>query len=60
MFPLFFMGFLGGSVIKKSACRWRRCKFNPWVRKIPLEKGMATYSSILAWEILGTEEPGGL
>ena len=24
----------------------------------PLEKGMATYSSILAWEILGTEEPG--
>ena len=26
----------------------------------PLEKGMATYSSILAWEILWTEEPGGL
>ena len=26
----------------------------------PLEKGMATHSSILAWEILWTEEPGGL
>ena len=26
----------------------------------PPEKQMATYSSILAWEIPGTEEPGGL
>ena len=26
----------------------------------PLEKEMATHSSILAWEIPGTEEPGGL
>ena len=26
----------------------------------PLEKGMATCSSILAWEIPWTEEPGGL
>ena len=26
----------------------------------PLEKGMATYSSILAWRIPQTEEPGGL
>ena len=25
-----------------------------------LEKGMATYSSILAWRIPGTEEPDGL
>ena len=25
-----------------------------------LEEGMATHSSILAWEILWTEEPGGL
>ena len=29
-------------------------------QKDPLEKGMATHSSILAWEILWTEEPGGL
>ena len=26
----------------------------------PLEKEMATYSSILAWKTLWTEEPGGL
>ena len=26
----------------------------------PLEKEMATHSRILAWEIPGTEEPGGL
>ena len=26
----------------------------------PLEKEMATHSSILAWEISWTEEPGGL
>ena len=26
----------------------------------PLEKGMATHCSILAWEIPGTEEPGGI
>ena len=35
-----------------------------WVRSLgqgdPLEKEMATHSSILAWEIPGTEEPGGL
>ena len=26
----------------------------------PLEKGMATHSSILAWRIPWTDEPGGL
>ena len=26
----------------------------------PLEKGMATHSSVLAWRIPGTEEPSGL
>ena len=26
----------------------------------PLEEGMATHSSILAWRIPGTEESGGL
>ena len=26
----------------------------------PLEEGMATHSSILAWRIPQTEEPGGL
>ena len=32
----------------------------PWFRKIPLEEGMATHSSIPAWRIPWTEEPGGL
>ena len=35
-----------------------------WVRPLgwedPLEEGMATHSSILAWRIPRTEEPGGL
>ena len=35
-----------------------------WVRSLgwedPLEKGMATHSSILAWRIPWTEEPCGL
>ena len=29
-------------------------------REDPLEEGMATHSSILAWRIAWTEEPGGL
>ena len=35
-----------------------------WVESLgpedPLEKGMATHSSILAWELPWTEEPGRL
>ena len=35
-----------------------------WVRSLgqedPLEKGMATHSSILAWRIPWTRKPGGL
>ena len=35
-----------------------------WVQSLgqedPLKKGMAIYSSILAWRIPWTEEPGGL
>ena len=35
-----------------------------WVRSLgqkdPLEKGMATHSSILTWRIPWTEEPDGL
>ena len=35
-----------------------------WVQSLgqkdPLEKGMATHSSILAWKIPKTEEPRGL
>ena len=30
------------------------------IQEDPLEKGMATHSSTLAWRIPWTEEPGGL
>ena len=37
---------------------------NAWVpsvgREDPLETGMATHSSVLAWRIPWTQEPGGL
>ena len=33
---------------------------DPWVREDSLEKEMATHTSIFAWEIPWTEEPGGL
>ena len=29
-------------------------------QKVPLEKGLATHSSVLAWKVLWTEEPDGL
>ena len=38
---------------KESACqcsRHKRCSFDPWVRKIPLEEDLATHSRILAWK----------
>ena len=35
-----------------------------WVQSLgwedPLQEGMANHSSVLAWRILWTEEPGGL
>ena len=59
-----FMGSQDGGSGKEPAykCRrLRRCGFHPWVRKVrPLEKKMATRSSILAWRIPWTEEPGEL
>ena len=35
-----------------------------WVQSLswedPLEKGVATHSSVLAWRVLWAEDPGGL
>ena len=48
------MGFPGGASGKEPTCQCRRHKrrgFDPGVKKIPLEEGMATHSSILAWRI---------
>ena len=49
---------------KEFACQCRRCKrqvlrFPSLGWEDPLEKEMATHSSILAWEIPWTEEPDG-
>ena len=54
---------LGLSQWLRSACSCRRLR-ETWVRSLgwedPLEKEMTTHSSIYAWEIPWTEEPGGL
>ena len=41
-------GFPGGSAGKNLPAR---PGFDPWIGKIPLKKGKATHSSILAWRI---------
>ena len=52
-------GFPGGSMVKNlPAMQETRVQSLGW--EDPLEKKMATHSSILAWEIPWTEEPGGL
>jgi len=48
--------FPGGASSKEPVCQCRRQE--TWVRS--LEKEMATHSSILAWRIPWTEEPGEL
>ena len=53
------VGLPGGSVVKNSSNKQEtRVRSLGW--EDPLEKEVATHSSILAWEIPGTEEPGGL
>ena len=57
------LGFPNGSTSKESTCQWRRhrrCGFDSWVGKILWRRKMATCSSILAWKIWWTEEPGRL
>ena len=44
----------------KSLPQCGRPEFNPWGGEDPLEKEMATHSSILAWKIPWMEQPGGL
>ena len=52
-------GFSGGSDGKESACN-AETQVLPLGREDPLEKGMATHSSIFAWRISWTEDPGKL
>ena len=56
---LWYMGFPGGSSGKESTWQCRRYKFDSWQEDL-LEEEMAIYSSILAWEIPWTVEPGAL
>ena len=44
---------------EESVCQCKRCRFNPWVRKVP-SVAITTHSSILAWKIPWAEEPGGV
>ena len=53
------MGFLSGSTVKNLPAI-QESQARLLGRKDPLEEGMATHSSILAWRIPWTEEPGGL
>ena len=54
-----FLGFPGGSEVKASACNVKHLDSIPELGRSPGEE-MATHSSILAWRIPWTEEPGGL
>ena len=53
------MGLFVAQTVKNLPAMWET-----WVRSLgwedPLEEGMATQSSTLAWRIPWTEEPGGL
>ena len=56
------IGSLGASLVaqrvKKLPAMWEtRVRSLAWENT--LEKAMATHSSVLVWEILWTEEPGG-
>ena len=55
-------GFLGGSAVMNLPTM--QMTQGTWVQSLgredPLEEGMATHSSILAWRIPWTKKPGGL
>ena len=53
------MGYLGGLGVKNPPAV-QETQVQSLGIKDPLEKEMATHSSILAWEMPWTEEPGGL
>ena len=61
LYPFLFlhMGFPGDSVVKNLPANLETLlRSLGW--EDPLEEGMATHSSTLAWRIPRTEEPGGL
>ena len=56
------VGFPGDSVVKNPPAMQERQEMHVWSLgwEDPLEKELATHSSIFAWEIPWKEEPGGL
>ena len=50
---------LVAQTVKNPPAMWET-QVRPLGGKDPLEKGLETHSSILAWKIPWTEEPGGL
>ena len=60
--PGWVWGFPGGSVGKESGCdqEMQEAQVQSLGQEDPAEEGMAAHSSILAWRIPWTEEPGGL
>ena len=55
----FSLGFSGGSAVKNLPASAGDRDLVPGAED-PLEEGMATYCSILAWSIPWAQEPGGL
>ena len=56
---LYLQGFSNGCLSVKNLPAMQEMQVDHWARKIPWKiNDMATQSSILAWEIPGTEEPG--
>ena len=57
-----FQGFLDGTSGKETTCQCRRqtqeTQLQPLGQECPLEGGMAAHSSVLAWRIPWTQEPG--
>ena len=56
-------GFSGSSVIKRILLLMLETQEMPvqsLTREDALEEGMATHSSVLAWRVSWTDEPGGL
>ena len=53
------IGFPGGSDSKESSCNTGDLGLIPGSEDL-LEQEMATHSSVLAWRIPRTEEPGGI
>ena len=57
---VYYKGFPGKESVVKNLPATQEIRVQSLGQEDPLQKEMATHSSILAWEIPWTEEPGGL